>query len=127
MEVGPIIDATRMGAASSAAAIGQGNVAVTRPSSGANRFFGKPNPAADRYPMKADWRSADLSACVTYLEKLEAKIRAMEPRIVKVLAYMGSSVSDVMMYNSALIGTNVADSTSWVRFDEHDKIQEQGT
>ena len=87
-------------AASSAAAIGQGNVAVTRPSSGANRFFGKPNPAADRYPMKADWRSADLSACVTYLEKLEAKIRALEPRTVKVLAYMGSSVSDVMMYNS---------------------------
>lgn len=35
--------------------------------------------------------------------------------------------ADVMMYNSALIGTNVADSTSWVRFDEHDKIQEQGT
>lgn len=73
-----------------------GEVAV----SAANRYFGKPNPKADRYPFTGDWRTAPLSEAVPFLESIESAIRAKESRCSKVIASLSSSVSDILMYNS---------------------------
>lgn len=65
------------------------------------RFFnGCPNPAADRYPMAMDWRTADLSSLLPCLYKLDSVIRSRDSRVVKVIAMLSSVVSDIMMYNS---------------------------
>ena len=61
---------------------------------------GKPNPAADRYPMDCDWRSVPASEEVPFLYKLKDKIAARDSRIVKIQAMLYSQVSDVLMYNS---------------------------
>ncbi|MBQ0093487.1 MAG: TldD/PmbA family protein [Bacteroidales bacterium] len=66
----------------------------------ANRYFGKPNPKADRYPFTGDWRNEPLSTAVPFLESIESAIRAKENRCCKVIASLSTSVSDILMYNS---------------------------
>lgn len=63
-------------------------------------FKGRPNPAADRYPMLQDWRTVESSALVPYLERLEALIRQKDQRAIKVIAMLSSQVTDVLMFNS---------------------------
>ena len=63
-------------------------------------FHAKPSPLADRYPMLQDWRGCQADAFVPFLMKLEETIRRRDHRVVKVLAMLSTSVSDVMMYNS---------------------------
>lgn len=65
-----------------------------------HRHFGKPNPAADRYPMILDWRTSDMAAQIPVLEKLERSIREKDSRVVKVIAKLSSMVTDVLMFNS---------------------------
>ena len=65
-----------------------------------HRHFGRPNPAADRYPMQMDWRTADISAHLPLLQKLESLIRSKDTRVVKVIAMLSSQVSDILMFNS---------------------------
>ena len=61
-------------------------------------------PAVDRkydlYPCKEDWRTAKVGHMVEVLMKLEAAIKAKDERIVKIIARISNSVSDVLMYNS---------------------------
>lgn len=87
-------------AADAASAIADRCNSEPLPSSPANRYFGRPNPAADRYPMNGDWRNAPASSTVPFLEAIEKGIRAAEPRTVKVVASLSTSVSDILMYNS---------------------------
>lgn len=109
-----------VGAARAAAAIADGTTAraaanACRPTHGAAvpgacatagqgtpacGFKGRPNPAADRYPMLHDWRGADPAAMIPYLEKLERLIRERDNRAVKVIAMLSSQVTDVLMFNS---------------------------
>lgn len=63
-------------------------------------FHGRPNPSADRYPMLVDWRGCHADAFVPVLTKLEGLIRAKDSRVIKVIAMLSTSVSDIMMYNS---------------------------
>ncbi|MBR5073511.1 MAG: TldD/PmbA family protein [Bacteroidales bacterium] len=65
-----------------------------------HRHFGRPNPAADRYPMQEDWRTADVSAHLPLLQKFESLIRAKDTRVVKVIAMLSSQVSDILTFNS---------------------------
>ena len=65
-----------------------------------HRHFGRPNPAADRYPMLQDWRNADMAGQIPVLVKLEQSIRAKDSRVVKVIAKLSSMVTDVLMFNS---------------------------
>ncbi|MBO4757036.1 MAG: TldD/PmbA family protein, partial [Bacteroidales bacterium] len=65
-----------------------------------HRHFGRPNPAADRYPMREDWRTSDVSAHLPLLQKLESLIRAKDTRVVKVIAMLSSQVSDILTFNS---------------------------
>ena len=86
-------------AAASAAAISAGRGPQEIRTSD-HRHFGRPNPAADRYPMADDWRTADIKAQVPMLEGLEADIRARDQRVVKVIAMLSAQVSDILMFNS---------------------------
>jgi len=54
----------------------------------------------DMYPVQEDWRHKSASAFVPFLKSLEQKVFAKDSRIVKVIARLSDSVSDVMMYNS---------------------------
>ena len=54
----------------------------------------------DFYPVKKNWRSVTASAFVPFLKDIEKRVFASDSRIVKVMARLSDSVSDVMMYNS---------------------------
>ena len=54
----------------------------------------------DMYPVQENWRHKSVSAFVPFLKSLEQKVFAKDGRIVKVIARLSDSVSDVMMYNS---------------------------
>ena len=64
------------------------------------RFCGEPNPAADRYPVRLNWRETEQAGLITFLQDLEKSIRERDSRIVKVLATLAWQVTDVLMYNS---------------------------
>lgn len=89
-----------MSAARAAAAITAGCPGSEDRRTSDHRHFGKPNPAADRYPMLQDWRSADFADQIPVLKKLEQSIRAKDTRVVKVIAKLSSMVTDVLMFNS---------------------------
>ena len=54
----------------------------------------------DFYPMANDWRKTEASTFLPFLTSLEQEITAKDSRIVKVIARLAYSVSDIMMYNS---------------------------
>ncbi|MDO5443090.1 MAG: TldD/PmbA family protein [Bacteroidia bacterium] len=92
--------ASMTAAAKAAAGITTGCAITSDRRTSDHRHFGRPNPAADRYPMAEDWRTADVSAQLPLLMKLEQSIRAKDNRVVKVIAKLSSMVSDILMYNS---------------------------
>ena len=54
----------------------------------------------DVYPVKEDWRLQSPDRFLPFLKDLEKEIFAKDSRVVKVIARMSDSVSDVLMYNS---------------------------
>ena len=54
----------------------------------------------DLYPMERNWRECSAASFLPFLKDLEKAIFEKDVRIVKVIARMSDSVSDVMMYNS---------------------------
>ena len=90
-----------MQAARAAATISlQGGAGTGRAEASAGRHGGKPNPAADRYPMEQDWRVVREGAFVPMLEKLQGLIEKKDSRVIKVIAMLSSQVSDILMFNS---------------------------
>jgi len=57
-------------------------------------------PATDYYPFERDWRAAETSGFVPYMEKLQRKISDSDQRVLKVIVSLSDQVSDIMMYNS---------------------------
>ena len=59
-------------------------------------------PAApnDYYPFERDWRAAEASGFVPFMESLQRKISAADQRVLKVIVSLSDQVSDIMMYNS---------------------------
>ena len=61
-------------------------------------------PVKDRtynlYPVQQNWRERSAEHFLPFLKELEQEIFAKDSRIIKVIARMSDSVSDVMMYNS---------------------------
>ena len=88
-----------MAAARAAATISDGSAGKVEEAS-APKYRGRPNPAADRYPMLSDWRTAQTALFVPYLDRLDKGIRSRDSRIIKVIASLSSQVTDVLMYNS---------------------------
>ena len=56
--------------------------------------------ATDFYPMRQRWAGCDPSGFVAGLLSLESGIKARDSRALKVIAMLGWSESEVMMYNS---------------------------
>ena len=54
----------------------------------------------DVYPVREDWRLQSPDRFLPFLKELENEIFSKDSRIVKVIARMSDSVSDVLMYNS---------------------------
>ena len=54
----------------------------------------------DLYPELVAWEGADCKGFVEFLQRIEAGIRARDSRVLKVVAILSYSVSDVMMFNS---------------------------
>ncbi len=52
------------------------------------------------YPVKQNWRERSAENFLPFLKELEKEVFAKDSRIIKVIARMSDSVSDVMMYNS---------------------------
>ncbi len=71
-----------------------------RPVSPACRYFGTPNPAADRYPVKQDWRECAQSQMLSVLERIDRGIRARESSTEKVMVVFSSQMRDLLMFNS---------------------------
>lgn len=96
--------ASMLAAARAASAISEGNAgrvgADREDEASAPIYRGRPNPGADRYPMKDDWRTCEASLFVPYLSRIDSAIRARDGRIVKVIASLSSQVTDVLMFNS---------------------------
>lgn len=82
-----------MEAASAASAIALGTF-------GSRAYAPVPDRAHDLYPVRENWRDCSAETFLPFLKELEKEIFAKDSRIVKVIARMSDSVSDVMMYNS---------------------------
>ncbi len=54
----------------------------------------------DLYPVQNNWRDGSAENFLPFLKELEKEVLAKDNRIIKVIARMSDSVSDVMMYNS---------------------------
>lgn len=90
-----------IGAARAASAISNGSTIKDEARQTSNaRYHSLPNRAADRYPMRQDWRTSEAGAFVPYLEKIQKAISSRDSRVIKVIAMLSSQVSDVLMYNS---------------------------
>ena len=92
-------------AAKAASAIAQGAAPINRSIASDEGYVpqlykGRPNPAADRYPIRDDWRQAETTAFIPVLNKLHETITAADSRVVKVMAILSWQVSDIMMYNA---------------------------
>ena len=71
-----------------------------KPTSSACRYFGRPNPAADRYPVKEDWRECTQSRFLSVMERIDSEIRRRESSTEKVIVIFSSQMRDLMMFNS---------------------------
>ena len=58
------------------------------------------NREQNLYPMKSNWRDIEASTFLPFLKKVENKIFEKDSRVIKVIARLSNSVSEVMMYNS---------------------------
>ena len=75
--------------------------AVIAEGSTSSRTYGAvENRKLDVYPVKEDWRIQSPDRFLPFLKELEKEIFSRDSRIVKVIARMSDSVSDVLMYNS---------------------------
>lgn len=89
-----------LSAARAAAAITSSTCVNTDRRTSDHRHFGRPNRAADRFPMLQDWRDAEIEAQVPLLKRIDSEIRKGDVRVVKVIAMLSAQVSDILMYNS---------------------------
>lgn len=102
--------ASMAAAAEAAAAIRGGRAAALRTTvsdreagfdrAEAHRHFGRPNPAADRYPVAKDWLLSRPAEFLKVLEKIETEIRRRETSTEKVIVLLSYQMSDILMYNS---------------------------
>ena len=56
--------------------------------------------ALSLYPMQKDWRHSEAGEFIPLLKKLDSDIRARDSRVIKVVASLSCSVSEILMYNS---------------------------
>ena len=70
-------------------------------SDGSPRSYGRSHTSkGDFYKMDSNWRDISAETFLPFLLDLEKAISAKDKRVVKVIARLSDSVSDIMMYNS---------------------------
>ena len=94
------LQADIMACARAAAQIADGPTEVN-PYGTRNPSRGEPNPSADRYPVKNNWREMPMDGFLPFLQALDKDVRSRDTRIRKVIVNLAFSVSDILMYNSA--------------------------
>ena len=57
-------------------------------------------PVAAYYNELQPWEDAEVAGFIPFLKRIEAGIRARDSRVLKVVAILSYSVSDILMYNS---------------------------
>jgi TldD protein len=92
--------ASLLKAASAAGSIATVGGSVSRREAFASQALAPGFTAPDRYPMRSDWRGSDTLALEDFLRRLDSEIRRRDSRVIKVIAALSWSVSEVMMYNS---------------------------
>lgn len=88
--------AALLSAARAAGAIAEAT--LSSPETG--RYAAAPKGTRNFYPMAKDWRECEAKSFVPFLENIEKGIRSRDQRVVKVIAMLSYSVSEVLMYNS---------------------------
>ena len=74
--------------------------AIALGTSGSRKYMPVADRRHDLYPVERNWRDCSAASFLPFLKDLEKEIFSKDSRIVKVIARMSDSVSDVMMYNS---------------------------
>ena len=74
--------------------------AIALGADGKRTYKASENKAHDLYPMEKNWRDMEASAFLPFLKMVEGKIFEKDSRVIKVIARLSNSVSEVMMYNS---------------------------
>ena len=74
--------------------------AIALGTSGSRNYMPVTDKRHDLYPVERNWRDCSAGSFLPFLKELEKEIFSKDSRIVKVIARMSDSVSDVMMYNS---------------------------
>ncbi len=84
------------------AARAAGSIATTAVSQSAMQPRGesKETTAASYYKELQAWEDAETAGFIPFLQRIEAGIRARDSRVLKVVAILSYSVSDILMYNS---------------------------
>jgi TldD protein len=59
-----------------------------------------PHAMASFYSELTPWEDAEVAGFVPFLQRIEGGIRARDSRVLKVVAVLSYSVSDILMYNS---------------------------
>ena len=54
----------------------------------------------DYYPEREAWERAEIAGFVPFLQRIEAGIRSCDSRVLKVVAVLSYSVSEILMFNS---------------------------
>ena len=78
-------------------------LASLRLSTAGGHRLGRSNQEAwpdDRYPFESDWRTAETSSFVPFMEKLQQSISSRDTRVLKVIVSLSDQVSDILMFNS---------------------------
>lgn len=86
--------------AASAIAAGTGGCRVSSAASGRAVYPRIQPKELDLYPQQTDWRQTGAGDFLPFLKDIERLVRAKDLRVVKVIARLSNSVSEVMMYNS---------------------------
>ena len=84
-------------AAKAASLIAEGNA---QKKVGTCAFEVKAISGANLYPMATDWNKAKAQELLPFLKKLENSISSRDSRIIKIVARLAYSRSDIMMFNS---------------------------
>ncbi len=74
--------------------------AIATGASGSRTYQKTEDRTHDLYPYSRCWREADAGKFLPFLKELEKAVYDRDSRVIKVVARMSDSVSDVMMYNS---------------------------
>ena len=74
--------------------------AIALGTAGSMNYVKISDPGNDFYPGSSSWRSRSAEDFLPFLTSLEKSIFAKDTRIIKVMARLSDSVSDVMMFNS---------------------------